>query len=317
MTTPKLQGILPAVITPLDSTGRFELHAFEVLIERLYSCGTNGLYLCGQAGEGLSQPLSQRKKVVEAAARLSPPDKLLIVQVGAALTSEAIELAEHAANTGVQAIASLPPIGEFAFSEIVLYYQALAAASSLPLFVYHHPGLCPMMTPDMALELCSIPNVVGLKFTDFDLFGLSDIRHRGHIVFNGRDEVLVAGLLLGANGGIGAFYNVVPRAIVSIYEFARNGQWAEAAKVQLFLNQLFKELSRFPLVPAIRAILSLSGIDCGESLSPRRKLTAAELNEVREIYNRSQLLNSQASPSGSISGAKTEAEGVSTPESGL
>ena len=42
-----------------------------------------------------------------------------------------------------------------------------------------------------------------LKFTDFDLYKLSQIKKRGHIVFNGHDEVLTAGLLMGADGGIG------------------------------------------------------------------------------------------------------------------
>jgi N-acetylneuraminate lyase len=287
----ELRGVLPAVVTPLDGSGNFQERPFERLLERLYGFGVHGLYLCGQAGEGLSQPMDQRKKVVETAIQLSPPEKLLIVQVGAICTSEAIALAEHAAKAGAHAVASLPPVGEMSFREIFLYYETLARASELPLLVYHHPGVCPLMTPELALELCSIPNVVGLKFTDLDLFGLSVIRQRGHIVFNGRDEILAAGLLMGANGGIGAFYNIVPEAIVAIYDLATSGRWTEAAHHQVSLNQLFRELLRFPLVPAIREVLAFSGLDCGESLAPRRNLTASERAAVREIAEHSPWLN--------------------------
>lgn len=294
MNRQELRGILPAVLTPLDHSGNFQERPFELLLERLYSAGVDGLYLCGQAGEGLSQPMDQRKRIVETAIRLSPPERLLIVQVGAIRTSEAIALAEHAAKVGAHAVASLPPIGETSFREIFLYYETLARASDLPLLVYHHPGVCPLMTPEHALELCSIPNVVGLKFTDLDLFGLSVIRERGHIVFNGRDEILAAGLLMGANGGIGAFYNIVPEAIVTIHDLATRDRWADAAHHQVSLNQLFRELLRFPLVPALRAILAFSGLDIGESMPPRRSLTASEREALRKIAEQSMWLNHRA-----------------------
>src|SRR5579871_4900503 len=95
-----LIGILPAVITPLDSNGVFLPATFERLLERLYEAGVHGVYVCGQTGEGHSLPIEQRIIVSEAAVKFSPPGKLIIAQVGARSTADAVALARHARNAG-------------------------------------------------------------------------------------------------------------------------------------------------------------------------------------------------------------------------
>ena len=104
-----LAGIVPAVVTPFDAEGEFNVRSFERLAERLYAAGVHGLYLCGSTGEGMLQTVAQRKQVAEAAMRNSPPDKTVIVHVGANTTDEAIELTRHSARIGAHAVSSLPP----------------------------------------------------------------------------------------------------------------------------------------------------------------------------------------------------------------
>ena len=257
------------------------------MLDRVYQAGVHGVYVCGQTGEGHSQSVEQRKKVTEIAVNTSPSGKLVITQVGAHSTAHAVELAVHAATAGVHAISSLPPFGPYSFSEIRRYYETLAAATDLPLFVYHHPDMCPQLNPELVLQLCSIPHVVGLKYTDYDLYGLSILRQKGALVFNGRDEVLAAGLLMGATGGIGAFYNIFPDTFVRIYSLAREGRWAEAATLQRALNPILRAIFRFPLVPAIRTALAYGGLDCGEAIAPRGFLTAAEKSELCSMLEKS------------------------------
>jgi N-acetylneuraminate lyase len=283
------RGILPAIITPMDDDGKFVASSFESLIARMYAAGVDGLYVCGQAGEGYLQPVEQRKRVLEVAVRCSPPGKLVIAQIGASTSADALELARHAASAGAHAVSSLPPMGQNSFAEIRHYYETLAAQARLPLLVYHYPDMCPEVTADRAMDLCSIPNVAGLKFTDYDLFRLSIANHRGITVFNGRDEVLAAGLLMGARGGIGAFYNLFPATFVRIYQYALESRWEDARAVQHALNPVLMQLFQFPFVPAIRAALLSVGLDCGHSPPPRRRLTADEPRRVQEIVSRSSL----------------------------
>jgi N-acetylneuraminate lyase len=290
-------GIIPAVLTPFDAEGRFDAGAFERLLARLYAAGVHGVYLCGSTGEGMLQPVEQRKAVTEAALRYSPKDKQLIVHVGANTTAEALELARHAAGAGANMISSLPPlVGNYSFAEIKAYYQQLAAASKLPLLVYYFPEVAPAVkTADQILELAAIENVVGLKFTEYDLYTMLRLKQRGACIFYGRDEMLSAGLLLGADGGIGSFYNVIPGLFLELWELARSGAWAEVKDLQQLINDFITITLRYPLFPALKAILGWTGIDCGPCLAPRRQyLTEAENDSLREELTAAGLIKSIA-----------------------
>jgi N-acetylneuraminate lyase len=270
-----IQGILPAAVTPLDKDGRFAPAVFERLLERLYAAGVHGVYVCGTTGEGMLQSRGQRQAIVETAVASTPRGRHVVVHVGAASLEEALALSSHAAKAGAHAISSLPPSsGQFGFSEVVGYYEALARASDLPLLVYYFPDVNPSITSADQLEtLCALPNVLGVKFTDFDLFRMSLLRRPERCIFNGRDEVVVAGLLMGADGGIGTFYNLVPELFVQIYTAAVVGRWEEARLAQLRVNALIRIAVRFPLFPAVKQILAWSGLHCGTCLPPRGPLT--------------------------------------------
>lgn len=288
-----LAGIVPAVVTPFDAEGQFNVRSFEQLAERLYAAGVHGLYLCGSTGEGMLQTVAQRKQVAEAAMRNSPSDKSIIIHVGANTTGEAIELARHAARIGAHAVSSLPPcVGVYSFAEIKSYYERLAAASDIPLLIYFFPEVAPAIkTADQVLELAAIENVAGLKFTDYDLYTMLRLKERGATIFYGRDEMLSAGLLLGADGGIGSFYNVIPGSFMQLWRLAREGRWDETRALQARINEFITITLRYPLFPALKTILGWSGIDCGPCLAPRRQsLSADESARLRDELTRAGLL---------------------------
>lgn len=273
----QLSGIMPAVVTPVDADGELNTGAFERLLARLYAARCHGVYVCGYTGEGLQLSLATRERAVEAAVANTPSGASVIAHIGAASTADALRLARHASRAGAHAISSLPPSSVDDFAEIRGYYEALAAAASVPVFVYYFPAYsAAVRTLDHVLDLCTIPGVAGLKFTDFDLYRLSLIQRAGHTIFNGRDEVLAAGLLMGAHGGIGSFYNLIPELFVDVYEHAAAGRWSEARTAQDRINNLIRAVIPFPLIAAIKRLLEGSGIDCGHPIPPRRPLHAEE-----------------------------------------
>jgi N-acetylneuraminate lyase len=279
-----IQGILPAAVTPLDKDGRFAPAVFERLLERLYGAGVHGVYVCGTTGEGMLQPPGQRQRIVEAAVASTPRGRQVVVHVGAASLEEALVLSTHAAKAGAHAISSLPPLsGQFGFPEALSYYEALARASDLPLLVYYFPDISQSISSAEQLEhLCGLPNVFGVKFTDFDLYRLSLLTRPDRCIFNGRDEVLTAGLLMGADGGIGTFYNLVPELFVRIYTAATDGRWEEARLAQQRVNALIRVTLRYPLFPAVKQILAWSGLDCGTCLPPRAPLTLEQQRSLQD-----------------------------------
>ncbi|MEP7362828.1 MAG: dihydrodipicolinate synthase family protein [Acidobacteriota bacterium] len=275
--TTDIHGILPALVTPLNDAGELNTAALEALLERLYTCRADGVYVCGQTGEGLLMDRATREKAAEISVLNSPEDKQVMVHVGAACIPDAMRLARHAEHIGAGAISSLPPIGPFSFEEIRAYYVDLAAATGLPVLVYYFPEVAPAIrTLEQILSLCEIPGVAGLKFTDFDLYRLGEIRRAGHTVMNGRDEVLAAGLYMGANGGIGTFYNLIPRTFADIQSATDAGDWKKARRLQDGVNRLIRLTLAYPVFPAVKWMLEWSGIAAGICMKPRLGLTAEQ-----------------------------------------
>jgi N-acetylneuraminate lyase len=272
----KLSGILPAAVTPIDDNERFLPASMERLLERLYEAGAHGVYVSGNTGEGMAQPVEEREKVIEVAVRNSPKDKLVVAHVGAHRTSDAVRLARSSAKAGVGAVSSLPPLG-MSFAETKAFYEKLGAATDCPVLIYFFPSYSAAIESLEALrELLAIPNVAGIKFTGFDLYTLSRLKLSGATIFNGHDEVLVAGLLMGADGGIGSFYNLVPELFVELFDKARAGDWRAARVVQERINELIEITLRFPYLAAIKLMLEWSGLRCGPCFAPRRRLTEEE-----------------------------------------
>ncbi len=293
MSHANLRGVLPALVTPLTAAGALNEDAVAKLLERIYRAGCHGIYVAGNTGEGLLLPLELRERLTTAAIRHSPSEKAVVIHVGALATSDAIRLAKHAGAAGATAVSSLPPAGPYGFSELKTYYEELAAASPVPLLVYFFPEVAPAIrTYSQLAELCAIPNVAGLKFTDFNFYTLSRIKQSGKVVFNGRDEAFAAGMLMGADGGIGSFYNIAPELFVSLYNAALAGDWAEAKRLQDRINELISIGLTYPLFPALKKVLAWQGIDCGVCVPPRRPLTDEQERDLRHELQQAGFLES-------------------------
>ena len=288
----KPAGVIPAIVTPLTADQKLNETVLAKLCQRLYSAGCDGVYAGGNTGEGTLLSVETRERLAEVLVENTPTGRHVIVHVGAVPVADAVRLARHAEATGAHAISSIAPPGPYAFDEVVSYYRRLSDECSLPLYVYYFPEYAPAVTTyDHLSKLCQIPRVAGCKFTGFDLYTLSWLAREGKTVFNGRDEVFAAGLLMGADGGIGSFYNVAPELFVEIFQRARSGDWAGARTAQDRANELIAIVLEYPLFPAIKQILTWQGVDCGPCAPPRRALTAGERDRLKSDLLRSGFLS--------------------------
>jgi N-acetylneuraminate lyase len=281
------RGVIPAIVTPLTADLKLNEPVLIRLCERLYGAGCDGVYAGGNTGEGTLLAVETRKRLTEVLVANTPPDRHVIVHVGAVPVDGAVRLARHAESVGARAISSIAPPGPYSFDDVAAYYRRLGDASALPLYVYYFPEYAPAVnTYNHLTNLCQLPRVSGCKFTDFDLYTLSRLAREGKVVFNGRDEVLAAGLLMGARGGIGSFYNIAPELFVEIYRRAQAGDWTGARAAQDRVNEWIAIVLEYPLFPAIKQILTWQGYDCGPCAPPRRSLTAAECDRLQSELRR-------------------------------
>jgi dihydrodipicolinate synthase/N-acetylneuraminate lyase len=178
----------------------------------------------------------ERRRATELAVEVSRAARgKVITHVGANETADAVALTAHAAAAGADAIASRPPMDRPPDQWPGYYAELARAAGELPLLVYYIPCLTEhQSTYGELLELLDVEGVIGLKFSDYNLFLLQRLlRARpGTLAFNGFDEVLIHGLLSGAGGGIGMMYNLFPGLFVAIYEAAQAGDLPRALALQ-------------------------------------------------------------------------------------
>jgi N-acetylneuraminate lyase len=261
----KIEGIFPAVLTPFKEDGKIDFQTFESLVDRLYRAGVHGLFVGGNMGEWYTQTVEERKSLAAQAMALSNGRGRVILHVGCTRMEDTLELAKFGENLGVSAIASLPPYHvRLSEKDLVLYYRRLAEASPLPLFIYYHPALTGYhLSPGLYEMIESIPNIAGVKYTDYDLLNLVNLiqlKNTDLGIMNGHDQILFPSLLLGASGGIGSFYNIIPQAFVKIYNTIIEGDMEHARELQQKVNQFIGVIKRSALIPSFKYILQVSGI---------------------------------------------------------
>lgn len=73
--------------------------------------------------------------------------------------------------------------------------------------------------------LLDIPGVVGIKMSDWNIFLLRSVvlEYPEKVVYSGFDEMLVPGLLYGADGCIGTWANLLPDLYAKVYARVRAG----------------------------------------------------------------------------------------------
>ncbi|MBO4429515.1 MAG: dihydrodipicolinate synthase family protein [Clostridia bacterium] len=273
------KGIMPALVTPVDENGKIKKDVLKKLVDWQLSFGVSGFYICGSTGEGLLLHTEQRKEMLEATLDAVGGRAPVIDHIGAVNLEDTVELARHAEKAGAAAISSIPPI-YFAYSDddVYNYYKAITDAVKLPMAMYCYPGARPM--PVSLIErLMKIDNVIGLKWTNPDYYSLERVKqiNGGNInVINGPDEMLICGLGIGADAGIGTTYNIMPGLFVKLFDSFRAGDVLTARKTQDGINNVIAELLKTNAIVATKVVLEGIGFDVGECVRPLRRFSPEE-----------------------------------------
>ena len=234
----KYRGIIPAFYACYDENGAVDADRVEQLTNHLVQKGVKGVYVCGSSGECIYQTVAERKLTLEHVMKAAEGKLTVIAHVACNNTQESRELAAHAQSLGVDAIAAIPPIyfhlPEYAIAE---YWNDIsAAAPDTDFVIYNIPQLAGVaLTMPLFREMKKNPRVVAVKNSSMPTQDIQMFKMEGgedFVVFNGPDEQLVSGLAIGADGGIGGTYGVMPELYLKIKELVDEGNIQAAREVQ-------------------------------------------------------------------------------------
>jgi 4-hydroxy-tetrahydrodipicolinate synthase len=289
---PVLDGVIVALLTPVDREGRVDHGALSRLVERLTSRGVTGVSPLGSTGEGYSLGLDQRLAVTDTVARSVPPGMPVIPGVFAHNHEQAAAEIGAYADHGATAVLAAPP-GYYPLSaaEQEAYFSRLADAAALPLVLYNIPVFTKVqVAPAVAAALAAHPRVAGLKDSGRDLgyaAGLLDAvaaagAAAGFSLLTGTDSLLVPYMLAGARGTICANANVVPELVLAVYDAVRAGKLDEALRLESRLRAVQAAFGSGAPPAAYKAAVAAAGVGEPWLVPPRLPLTEAETARLLE-----------------------------------
>ncbi|MCE9632071.1 MAG: dihydrodipicolinate synthase family protein [Planctomycetia bacterium] len=286
----RLQGLIPATYTPLSPDGTVDLDAVKPLTEWLLAAGADGFYVCGSTGEGVSLSSSERKRVAAEFVASATGRVPVIVHVGHDSLVEAADLATHAASIGADAISAMPPC-YFPIRDadtVVECCQVItAAAPHLPFYYYHIPvmtGVGIDLTEVLRKAGDRIPSFAGAKYTAHTLHEYQEclaLDGGRFEMLSGYDELLLPALALGARAAVGSTFNIATPLYRRVIDAFDAGDLEAARREQLRAIAMIRVLMRFPFHPAVKAVLGMLGVSCGECRPPLPRLSTSQHDQLR------------------------------------
>ena len=245
----KYKGILPAFFACYDKQGDIDPERVETLAKYYLDAGVKGLYVGGSSGECIYQTIKERKLVLEHVMKAVGGQMTVIAHIAAPSTAASIELARHAEKLGVDALAAIPPIyyvlPEYAIEK---YWADIVSSTELDFFIYNIPSTTGYsLSPTLFQRMLSHPQVVGVKNSSApvqDIYLLRAAQTRDTIIFNGVDEQYLGGRIMGADGGIGSTYGLMPKLYIELDKAFVKQDIRLAQKIQGAINEIiFKVLN--------------------------------------------------------------------------
>lgn len=297
MSFEKYKGIFPAFYACYDENGEVSSERSKALVEFLIEKGVKGLYVGGSSGECIYLSVEERKKTLEAVMEVAKGRITVIAHVACNNTKDSCELARHAESLGVDAIAAIPPI-YFHLPEkaIAKYWNDISsAAPNTDFVIYNIPQLAGVsLTLSLLDEMLKNPKVIGVKNSSMPIQDIQMFKRQGRlngkeiVVFNGPDEQFVGGRIIGADGGIGGTYAVMPELFVAMDKMLKNGDFNNAHKIQDIVDEVIYTMcsAKGNMYAVAKAVLkNRAGLELGGVRSPLLNLESGDEEIVEKTTN--------------------------------
>jgi 4-hydroxy-tetrahydrodipicolinate synthase len=256
-----LTGLYVPLLTPYDEAGAVALGALEALAHEVLDAGATGVVVLGTTGEPAALTDAERRDVVDVVATVCRQRGAPLV-VGANTPQALAQLRDR--PEAVAALSVVPPFSRPGEAGVLAYFQALAAASPVPLIVYHVPYRTAQdLSADALRRLAAVPGVAGVKHAvggiDADTVALLADPPPGLAVLGGDDMFVAPLLALGAHGGILASAHVATDEFAALIAAWHEGDVARARTLGGPLAALSAALFAEPNPTVVKAVLHAQG----------------------------------------------------------
>lgn len=282
-----ITGSIVALITPmLPNTREIDWESLKRLVDWHIEMGTGAIVAAGTTGESATLTMTENKAVIDVVVQHAAGRIPVIAGTGANATAEALELTEHAKQSGADACLLVTPYYNKPTQEgLYQHHKLIAETVAIDQILYNVPGrtACDML-PETVRRLATIPNIIGIKEATGDLERareLLDTCPADFVVYSGDDFTATELILMGGKGDISVTANVAPRQMADLCAAALAGDAEKARQLNAQLvplhRALFVESNPIP----VKWALAEMGMAAGDIRLPLTELSPGYQPQVR------------------------------------
>ena len=267
----QLKGVFPAMATPLTQEEKIDKAALRRLVNYLIDGGIHGIVALGSTGEFPAMTESMRQEVFETTLEEVNGKVPVLIGCGEPGTLRTIEQVKIASATKADGVlVAVPYYFTMDQVSVIRHYQMVADASILPVVMYNFPQMTKTsITADTVAKLSQHPNIIGIKDSSGDFFGMQryiDVTPADFSVMSGNPALGLSGYELGAKGGIYAGCSLFPKQCADVYNAFVRGDKAAAIEMQKKASLIPMMGSFGPNAAVVKFGLNKLGI-CGPTVA--------------------------------------------------
>lgn len=288
-----LKGIIPPLVTPLNSYEELDIPGLEKLIEHQVSGGVHGLFILGTNGEAPSLSYKLRKEFIKKTCELVNQRIPVLVGISDTSIAGSLEIADYSQSMGADAVVVAPPYYfPVADEEMLDYLETLAPRLPLPFLVYNMPTHTKVHLSVELVKRAKELGAVGIKDSSGDMlyfYSLIDKFKNSpeFALITGTEIYLPETIMSGGHGAVAGGANMFPELFVELYNALLEQDLESISRLRKKVLMLYqtiyqvgKHSSRY--LKGTKCSLSVMGI-CNDYLAPPlKKFNPAERKQIEE-----------------------------------
>jgi len=272
--TGRFGAVVTAMVTPFDEAGALDVDAAVELARWLSSHGSDALVLAATTGEG---PVLTDDEMADLWTAVSDAVTVpVLAGTGTNDTRHSIEKTKIASGTGVDGVLVVTPYyNRPSQSGILAHFEAVAAATDLPVLLYDIPVRSGRkIAHETMIHLArEVPNIVGVKDASGDPAGSARLiaeAPAGFELYSGDDSLTLPLLAVGAVGVVSVAANWAPGEMGEMMTAFAKGDvdGARAANARLIESYEFESTEASPNPLPAKAACRALGLRVGQCRLP-------------------------------------------------
>jgi len=257
-------GAAVALVTPFKE-GIVDFDTLKKLIDWQIAEGIDAIVSCGTTGEASTLSDEEHIETVRFTVEHTDGRVPIIAGAGSNDTAHAIWLSKELEKVGVDGLLLVTPYyNKCTQKGLINHYKAIADSVGIPCILYSVPSRTGVnITPAAVSELCTHPNIVGIKEASGNISQVVEIAKYvcpDFALYSGNDDMIVPLLSVGGVGAISTVANIIPKDTHEMIAAYLDNHTIKAKEMQLrmksLIDSMFIEVNSIP----VKAALNIMGM---------------------------------------------------------